>query len=258
MPLIPQKNSSGGARRGPPKAHTPYRGENYKIGRRTGIIVHNVTLDSDGFEPFEKLLQYADGQAPPRLKMKKHEFDMMGSHDDGCGEENEESAYVGSDGFDSFEDLIQHGAGSSSQSQQGQEITYIIDCYDYDADDDDDDDGQRQHIDIGSDTSSSDGFEDFLQNADGKSLPLLKIENNLDIMGRNDDNYDEEDARVDVVSDSSDSFETSEELLERAKGRTPPQSQLEEERQIDKIGRLNQDYDGEDGKQPMQLESEPS
>jgi len=257
MPLIPQKNSLCGARRGPRKAHTPYRGENYKIGRRTGIIVHNVTLDSDGFEPFEKLLQYADGQAPPRLKMKKNEFDMMGSRDDGCDEENEESAYVGSDGFDSFEDLIRHGGGTSSQSHQGQENLYIIDCYDYDGDDEDED-GQRQYIDIGFETGGSDGFEDFLQNADGKSLPLLKIEKNLDIMGGRDDNYDKEDARVDVGSDSSDSFEAFEDILERANGRTPPQTQLEEEGQIDIIGRLNQDYDGGNGEQPMQLDSEPS
>ena len=71
MPTTPRKSNIG-SRRGPIKAHIPYRGDNPEVGKKTGIAVQHVERHSDGFEPFEQILQQADGRTPPRPKgMKK-------------------------------------------------------------------------------------------------------------------------------------------------------------------------------------------
>ncbi|KAF4615347.1 hypothetical protein D9613_002538 [Agrocybe pediades] len=69
MPSSARKSSLGGAaRRGLQKAHIPYRGDNPEVGKKTGIAVQHVERKSDGFEPFEELLQQAP--SPPRRKKK--------------------------------------------------------------------------------------------------------------------------------------------------------------------------------------------
>jgi centromere protein C len=81
MPTSARKSSVGGARRGPQKAHVPYRGDNPEVGKKTGIKVQQVERKSDGFEPFEEILQQADERTPPRPKGRKKSLAMMGRHD---------------------------------------------------------------------------------------------------------------------------------------------------------------------------------
>jgi centromere protein C len=82
MPTSARKSSVGGVRRGPQKAHVPYRGDNPEVGKKTGIKVQQVERKSDGFEPFEELLQQADGRTPPRPKGRKKSLAMMGRDDE--------------------------------------------------------------------------------------------------------------------------------------------------------------------------------
>ncbi|KAH9482624.1 Inner kinetochore subunit cnp3 [Psilocybe cubensis] len=71
MPTSSRKSSVGGARRGLQKAHIPYRGDNPEVGKKTGISVAHVERKSDGFEPFDELIQQIDGRTPPRPKAKR-------------------------------------------------------------------------------------------------------------------------------------------------------------------------------------------
>ena len=72
MPTTPARKSSvGAARRGPLKAHIPYRGDNPEVGKKTGIAVQHVERKSDGFEPFEEIMQQADNRTPPKPKGRK-------------------------------------------------------------------------------------------------------------------------------------------------------------------------------------------
>ncbi|TFK23463.1 hypothetical protein FA15DRAFT_670483 [Coprinopsis marcescibilis] len=77
MPTSARKSSVGVGRRGPPKAHIPYRGDNPNVGKKTGIAVAHVERKSDGFEPFGELIRQADGRAPPKPKKKvvREEYD---------------------------------------------------------------------------------------------------------------------------------------------------------------------------------------
>jgi centromere protein C len=91
MPTSARKSSVGGARRGPQKAHIPYRGDNPEVGKKTGIAVQHVERKSDGFEPFEELLQQADGRTPPRPKSrKKKSLAMMDRYEDDYDDEDGE------------------------------------------------------------------------------------------------------------------------------------------------------------------------
>ncbi|KAM6500138.1 Mif2/CENP-C like domain containing protein [Amanita muscaria] len=71
MPPSARKSSIGGARRGIQKAHIPYRGDNPAVGKKTGIAVRHVERKSDGFEPFEEIMQQADMRSPPPLAGKR-------------------------------------------------------------------------------------------------------------------------------------------------------------------------------------------
>lgn len=71
MSTSARKSSIGGARRGPQKAHIPYRGDNPEVGKKTGIAVRHVERKSDGFEPFEEIMQQADKRTPPKPKGRK-------------------------------------------------------------------------------------------------------------------------------------------------------------------------------------------
>ena len=61
-----------GGRRGPQKAHIPYR-NNSKVGTKTGIAIQYVERKSDGFEPFEEIMQQADKCTPPKLDVNPRE-----------------------------------------------------------------------------------------------------------------------------------------------------------------------------------------
>jgi len=71
MPPPARKSSIGIARRGMQKAHIPYRGDNPEVGKKTGIAVAHVRRTSDGFEPFDQLIQQADKRTPPKPKKRK-------------------------------------------------------------------------------------------------------------------------------------------------------------------------------------------
>jgi len=71
MPTPARKSSIGAARRGPQKAHIPYRGDNPEVGKKTGIAVQHVERKSDGFEPFEEIMEQADKRTPPKPKGRK-------------------------------------------------------------------------------------------------------------------------------------------------------------------------------------------
>lgn len=90
MPTTPRNSSlGGGSRRGPIKAHIPYRGDNPEVGKKTGIAVQHVARQSDGFEPFDQVLQQADGRTPPRPKSKKKSMTAAAHQDeDDYGSDN--------------------------------------------------------------------------------------------------------------------------------------------------------------------------
>ncbi|THU87257.1 hypothetical protein K435DRAFT_730030 [Dendrothele bispora CBS 962.96] len=67
----PRKSSIGNSRRGPPKAHVPYRGDNREVGRKTGVKIQRVQPGSDGFEPFENVIGQADNMTPYQVKSRK-------------------------------------------------------------------------------------------------------------------------------------------------------------------------------------------
>ncbi|KAF9053118.1 Mif2/CENP-C like-domain-containing protein [Panaeolus papilionaceus] len=81
MPSSARKSSISGLRRGPQKAHIPYRGDNPEVGKKTGIAVQHVERKSDGFEPFEDIMQQADGRTPPRPKNRKKSLGRMRDQD---------------------------------------------------------------------------------------------------------------------------------------------------------------------------------
>jgi len=92
MPTSARKSSIGGARRGLQKAHIPYRGDNPEVGKKTGIAVQYADVGSDGFEPFEDVIQHADGRTPPRPKLRKKSLAQSGRHDDDYDEEDGEQS----------------------------------------------------------------------------------------------------------------------------------------------------------------------
>lgn len=59
----------GLTRRGPQK-YIPYRADDLQHGKRTGIAVGYIDHDSDGFEPFDKVMGQADLRTPPKPKVQ--------------------------------------------------------------------------------------------------------------------------------------------------------------------------------------------
>ncbi|KAF5313505.1 hypothetical protein D9611_008548 [Ephemerocybe angulata] len=91
MPSSARKSSLGTSRRALQKAHIPYRGDNPEVGKKTGIAVQHVQRMSDGFEPFEEVLQQADGRTPPRPRGRKKS--SMVRYDDDEDEDEDEEQY---------------------------------------------------------------------------------------------------------------------------------------------------------------------
>lgn len=77
-----RKSSIGTIRRGPPKDHLPYRGDNPEVGKKTGIRVRHVERKSDGFEPFQEILEQGDTLTPPLLKARKKKRAVQSLPDD--------------------------------------------------------------------------------------------------------------------------------------------------------------------------------
>ncbi len=63
-----RKSSVGVARRVAPKAHVPYRADDLGVGKKTGVTVARVDRKSDGFEPFQDVVDLMDKAPPPRVK----------------------------------------------------------------------------------------------------------------------------------------------------------------------------------------------
>lgn len=80
MPTSGRKSSIGN-RRGPQKAHIPYRGDNPEVGKKTGIAVQHVERKSDGFELFEEIMQGADGLTPPQRRGRKKSLAVQQEND---------------------------------------------------------------------------------------------------------------------------------------------------------------------------------
>ena len=71
MPTSARKGSVGTAHPGLRKAYRPYRGDQFEVGKKTGLTIPQVQQNSDGFEPFEEVLKRLDGVMPPQPKRKK-------------------------------------------------------------------------------------------------------------------------------------------------------------------------------------------
>lgn len=102
MPTSARKSSLGNNRRGPQKAHIPYRGDNPEVGKKTGIAVQHVERKSDGFELFDELIQAADGLTPPQRKARKKSF-VADQQDDYDDEDGEQSMQIDSERWQSLE-----------------------------------------------------------------------------------------------------------------------------------------------------------
>ena len=71
MPPSARKSSVGAARRAGQKSHVPYRGDDPTVGKKTGISVQPVPRGSDGFEPFDQLIDQLKEHEPARTRKKK-------------------------------------------------------------------------------------------------------------------------------------------------------------------------------------------
>ncbi|KAK7467237.1 mitotic fidelity of chromosome transmission-related protein, variant 2 [Stygiomarasmius scandens] len=93
----PRKSSIGNLRRGPPKAHVPYRGDNREVGKKTGVKIPRVQPGSDGFEPFENVIGQADAMTPYQVKGRKRNGSLAaGEVDPGDDDEGERSMDIDS------------------------------------------------------------------------------------------------------------------------------------------------------------------
>ena len=86
MPTSARKSSLGASRRGPLKAHVPFRGDNLEVGKKTGYAVQFVDRKSDGFEPFEDIIRQADRNTPPPMKTGRKKQDLSSPLEDEDGE----------------------------------------------------------------------------------------------------------------------------------------------------------------------------
>jgi centromere protein C len=78
------------------KEHIPYRGDNPEVGKKTGIAVQHVERKSDGFEPFDELIQAADGLTPPQRKAMRKSLAAKLLQDEYDDEDGEQSMQIDS------------------------------------------------------------------------------------------------------------------------------------------------------------------
>lgn len=84
--------SAGGlARRGPQKAHIPFRADDLEHGKKTGIAVTYVEHKSDEFEPFSEIMMQADGKTPVQQRKNGRKSTRMSVAMEEDGEEGEMS-----------------------------------------------------------------------------------------------------------------------------------------------------------------------
>lgn len=85
MPSSTRKSSGGpnNPRRGPQKAHIPFRADDLEHGKKTGIAVTYVAHGSDGFEPFSEIMMQADGRTPVAGRNKNQKSTDGGEQDEG-------------------------------------------------------------------------------------------------------------------------------------------------------------------------------
>ena len=69
MPVSARKSSLAGLKRGPQK-YIPYRADDLRHGKRTGIAIQPVERNSDDFEPFDMVMKQADLRTPPKPRMQ--------------------------------------------------------------------------------------------------------------------------------------------------------------------------------------------
>ncbi|KAF9447428.1 hypothetical protein P691DRAFT_802498 [Macrolepiota fuliginosa MF-IS2] len=123
MPSSARKSSVGAARRGIQKAHIPYRGDNPEVGKKTGIAVAHVERMSDGFEPFEEVLQQADKRTPPKPKGRKKSAPVarLPDFDDEDGEMSMDIDDSASPRRKSFAQIDQDVDGQEDEQEEEQE-----------------------------------------------------------------------------------------------------------------------------------------
>lgn len=92
MPTSTRKSSVGpnNPRRGPQKAHIPFRADDLEHGKKTGIAVTYVDHESDDFEPFSEIMMQADGRTPVAAGRKKKQKQTGGSIQQEEGDEDGE------------------------------------------------------------------------------------------------------------------------------------------------------------------------
>jgi centromere protein C len=59
MPTSTRKSSIGASRRAQQRAHLPFRADDLRHGKRTGLPVPTIEHKSDDFEPFDEILSHA-------------------------------------------------------------------------------------------------------------------------------------------------------------------------------------------------------
>ncbi|KAJ7453078.1 Mif2/CENP-C like-domain-containing protein [Mycena latifolia] len=96
MPPSARKSSVGAARRAGQKSHVPYRGDDPTVGKKTGISVPHLPLDSDGFEPFDQLIGQLGEQHEPKRTRKRKKKSSVPQEDDEDDEDGEMSMDVDS------------------------------------------------------------------------------------------------------------------------------------------------------------------
>ncbi|KAF9462682.1 Mif2/CENP-C like-domain-containing protein [Collybia nuda] len=132
MSTAGRKSSIGSARRGPQKAHIPYRGDNPEVGKKTGIAVRHVERKSDGFEPFEEIMSQADKRTPPKPKGRKKKL-IVPIYEEDLGENGEMSMELDDSPMQYFANS-RHPATPSSLGRAGSSSRHIPRTSDVDFD----------------------------------------------------------------------------------------------------------------------------
>jgi hypothetical protein len=85
-----RSTSIGPTRRGPQKAHIPFRADDLEHGKKTGIEVAYVDHNSDEFEPFSEIMGQADGRTPVGAGKRGRKSGQRREQEDGDRDEEGE------------------------------------------------------------------------------------------------------------------------------------------------------------------------